>query len=274
MDFAREFLRRMIGGQAGVFAEDAQFVARAVAMRTMGIAHQLLPHAPERIMIMRGIGGQREALVFGAGDQPSIPALFPLRNLISRDAKRGQIRSHVIGNLPQIFADDVPLARLLEHGEEIFLSVAPVLLAVFCGIIGSRLEAGQWAARARSRFVEAQRKEFGVARRMPRKPVDAVKPEHVIDAKEIEKFAHAMHTLPPPAEPIRLVSRPIVQRDAPVLAPFLDKGVMLENPIRRSAAAPAGPEEFRMRPDIGALKRDAKGNVAHQADAAAARRAP
>src|ERR1700752_2787320 len=81
-------------------------------------------------------------------------------------------------------------------------------------------------------------KKLFISSRPPRKCVDAIKSENVVDAKEMKHAPHSAHALPPPIEIVRLHCLPSVKRNAPVLPPFLGKLVVFEISLRRRAAAP------------------------------------
>ncbi len=90
----------------------------------------------------------------------------------------------------------------------------------------------------------------------------------------MKDVAHAVDALPPPGEAVRAHRVPIVERDAPVLAPLLRELVLLEVRLRRCAARPVELKLVRPGKDIRAVVADAKRNVAHQAPRRAPRRRP
>src|SRR5262249_48428056 len=76
------------------------------------------------------------------------------------------------------------------------------------------------------------------------------------------------HPFAPPLKIVRAHCAPAIERNAPVLSPFLCKCIALENWLGRSAAEPVEHEFIRARENVGAVVTDAKGNVAHQRHAA------
>src|ERR1051326_517919 len=72
------------------------------------------------------------------------------------------------------------------------------------------------------------------------------------------------HPFAPPLKIVRAHCTPAIERNAPVLSPFLRKRVVLENWLRRSATEPVEDEFIRARENVGAVVTDAKRNVAHQ----------
>src|SRR5438067_12604733 len=115
-----------------------------------------------------------------------------------------------------------------------FFALAPVRLAGFPGRIVARIKLRKGAARPLAHLFPGERQHFGVARRSPRKSVDAIESEHVIDAKDVKDFAHAAHPPPPPIQVSRSHHVPAVKRNAPILSPFLGERVVLEVWLRRS----------------------------------------
>src|ERR1700730_8853604 len=117
-------------------------------------------------------------------------------------------------------------------------------------------------------LVPIEWKEFFVATRTPRKCVDAIKPEDMIDAKNVEGFANAPDALPPPGEIVCAHRVPLKKRNAPVLSPFLRELVVFEVWLGGRAPRPIEREFIRTSKDVGAVVTNAKGNVAHQGNAA------
>src|SRR5204863_9770677 len=60
--------------------------------------------------------------------------------------------------------------------------------------------------------------------------------------------------------------RPAIERNAPVLSPFLGEFVVFEVRFRWSATAPIERELLRSRENIRAVVADAEWNIAHQRD--------
>src|SRR4029077_5619586 len=67
-----------------------------------------------------------------------------------------------------------------------------------------------------------------------------------------------------PLKIVRAHCAPSVERNAPVLTPFLGERVVLEERLGRRATKPVEHEFIRARENVGAVVTDAKGNVAHQ----------
>src|SRR4051812_12621041 len=68
----------------------------------------------------------------------------------------------------------------------------------------------------------------------------------------------------PPLKIIGAHRAPAVQRNAPVLSPFLCERVILEMRLRRSATEPIEQKFIGTRENIGAVITDSERNVAHQ----------
>src|SRR5262249_2446710 len=68
----------------------------------------------------------------------------------------------------------------------------------------------------------------------------------------------------PPLKIARAHCAPAIERNAPVLSPFLCKRVVLENWLGRSATKPVEHEFIPVREDVGAVVTDAEGNVHHR----------
>src|SRR2546423_419513 len=102
----------------------------------------------------------------------------------------------------------------------------------------------------------------------PRKSVDPVKTEGMVDSKKMKTVRNRANALPPPIEIALAHFRPAIQRDAPVLSPLLRELVVLEMDFRRRAAEPIERELARPREDVGTVIADTEWNIAHQTDAA------
>src|SRR5262249_7755966 len=72
------------------------------------------------------------------------------------------------------------------------------------------------------------------------------------------------HPFAPPLKIVRAHDAPAIERNAPVLSPFLCKCVVLENWLGRSATKPLEHEFIPTREDVGAVVTNAEGNIAHQ----------
>src|ERR1700720_5013711 len=96
------------------------------------------------------------------------------------------------------------------------------------------------AASSREHLIPVERKEFLVLLRAPRKGVDAVKAENVVDAKKMEAASNTANTLSPPIKIPATHYFPVKKRDAPILSPFLGELVVFKMRFRRRASAPIG----------------------------------
>src|SRR2546423_8477220 len=110
--------------------------------------------------------------------------------------------------------------------------------------------------------------KFVLSRGPPRKSVDPVKTERMVDSKKMKTIRNRANALPPPIEIALAHFRPAIKRDAPVLSPLLRELVVLEMRFRRRAAEPIERELVRPREDVGTVVADPEWNVAHQRDAA------
>src|SRR5262245_58862031 len=72
----------------------------------------------------------------------------------------------------------------------------------------------------------------------------------------------------PPLKIVRAHCAPAIERDAPVLSPFLCKWVVLEHWLGRSPAKPIKHEFIPARENVSAVITNTEGNVAHQRHAA------
>src|SRR5262249_16821683 len=76
------------------------------------------------------------------------------------------------------------------------------------------------------------------------------------------------HAFAPPLKIVRAHGAPAIERNTPVLSPFLRKCVVLEVWLGRSATEPVEHEFIRARENVGAVITDTERDVAHQSDAA------
>src|SRR5215470_13208636 len=72
----------------------------------------------------------------------------------------------------------------------------------------------------------------------------------------------------PPLKIVRAHCAPAIERDAPVLSPFLRERIVLEMWLGRCTAKPIEDELIPARENVGAIITDAERNVAHQRHAA------
>src|SRR4030081_1492805 len=119
------------------------------------------------------------------------------------------------------------------------------------------------AASSLEHLVPFQWKKLFVLLWTPRKSVNAIKTEHVIDPKKVEAASNAADALPPPIEIPVTHHVPVKNRDSPVLSPFLGELVVLEMGFRRCPSTPIMRKLIRPGENIGAVKVDAEWDVAH-----------
>ena len=92
------------------------------------------------------------------------------------------------------------------------------------------------------------------------------KPEHVINAVEMEHLLDVPDPRAPPVEVAPAQFIPAIIGDAPVLPPFLREGIHLEHLLRRRAPAPIEVEDGPVRPNVRAEPPHPERDVAHQID--------
>ena len=139
--------------------------------------------------------------------------------------------------------------------------------AIFPALVIAREKVRTTAAGPGEHFLPVQGKELIVVRRTPRKRIDAIKTENVIDAEKMENLSHAVDALAPPSKILTPHLRPVVNGDAPVLTPFLGELIVFEIRFRRCATGPVEGEPLGVGKDIGAVIADSKWNISHQRDA-------
>src|SRR5881227_4003251 len=118
----------------------------------------------------------------------------------------------------------------------------------------------------REHRIPIERQKFLVLTWPPRKGVDPVKPEDVINSENVEDSSYAAHPLSPPREILCAQCWPVVNRDAPVLSPFHRELVVLEVRLWWRASRPVEMKNLALAENVGAVVTDAKRNVAHQRD--------
>jgi len=90
----------------------------------------------------------------------------------------------------------------------------------------------------------------------------------VIDPEQMKDPSGAAHPFAPPLKIVGAHGVPAVERNAPVLSPFLCERVILEMRLGRRATEPIEQKFIGPRENVGAVITDAEGNVAHQRHAA------
>src|SRR5690242_12745572 len=113
-------------------------------------------------------------------------------------------------------------------------------------------------------FIPFQIEEFFVPLRPPRESVNPIKAEDVIDPENMKRPRDCASPFSPPIKIPAAHFGPVVNRNTPVLSPFLSKLVVLEVRFGRRATAPIERELLALRKHIRAVVADAKWNVAHQ----------
>src|SRR4029078_11299633 len=129
-------------------------------------------------------------------------------------------------------------------------------------------EMRRMSARSFEHLMLIKRQEFFVRFGPPWEGIDAVKSLGVIDPEEMKHSSGTADTLSPPLEIVGAHGAPAVERNAPVLSPFLCERVVLEVWLWRRAAEPIEQKFIGARENIGAVITDAEWNIAHQRDAA------
>jgi hypothetical protein len=108
-----------------------------------------------------------------------------------------------------------------------------------------------------------KRQEFFVPFGPPGKGIDAVKSLDMIDPEQMKDSSGSSDPFSPPLKIVGAHGAPAVERNAPVLSPFLCKRVVLEMRLRRSTTEPIEQKFVGMRENVGAVITDAEWNVAH-----------
>src|SRR6266404_8953456 len=134
----------------------------------------------------------------------------------------------IVGHGPQIFADHPRAAGFLEHDTQILFAFPAIRFAIFQRRIIARCEMGNASIGSREHFIPIESKKFLVACRSPRKSVNPIKPEDMIDAKEMKCAPYTADASPPPFEIISAHCLPAIKRNTPVLPPFLCELVVFE----------------------------------------------
>src|SRR5690348_11437189 len=112
-------------------------------------------------------------------------------------------------------------------------------------------------------LIAIEREKLVVLSRPPRKRIDAVKPEDVIDSKQVKHAPHCADTFAPPLKIVCPHFVPAIKRDTPVLAPFLRKRVVFKVRFRRCTSGPVEVKFIRPSKDVSAVITDAEWNIAH-----------
>ena len=194
------------------------------SVRCFCVDRRVLPERAQRFVIVGCVGRDGKAFVLRARNGAAVLVVLPLRNLESCNAHRTQTWPDITRNNSEVFAGDAGCARFVEHDSQGTPGRLGSLPRCFPMLQSSRgTNCGNRAAGARTHFVPGEREKFTVTSGPPRKRVDPVKAENVIDPKEVKNLSNAANTLAPPIEIAGSHHVPAVERDAPILSPFLGK---------------------------------------------------
>src|SRR3954468_13530792 len=109
-----------------------------------------------------------------------------------------------------------------------------------------------------------KRQEFFVPLGPPGKGIHAIKSLDVIDPEEMKDSSGSADSLLPPLKIVGAHGAPAVERNAPVLSPFLRERVVLEVRFGRRATEPIEQKFMGARENVGAVITNTEWNVAHQ----------
>ena len=228
-----------------------------------GIESEIFPQRRDGIVVVRGIGGKGAFWKLIACDDCAV-LVVPVGDAEAGDVERCQMRTNVFRHAAEVLANHFAGARSGENGAQPTVTIGAVGLSIFCRFIIAPSPLRQASACAFTGLLGREFEKFGIASRTPRKGVDAVESEDVVDAEQRENFRQLADALLPPREALLLHQVPAIERNAPVLAPALDEAIMLEHGLRGSAAEPLQVEKFRLKKDIGGVIGNANRDVAHQ----------
>jgi hypothetical protein len=119
------------------------------------------------------------------------------------------------------------------------------------------------ATRLFQHLIPIEREEMMVLPRPPWKGIDTIKPEHVIDPKEMKNRSDCTHASAPPREVVCTHFLPAINRYTPVLPPFLGERIILKIRLGRRATRPFQHEFIPPCENGGAMITHAKWNIAH-----------
>src|SRR5215471_9392347 len=173
------------------------------------------------------------------------------------------MRPHIIGHYAEIFADHARSAGFLQDHAQILFAFAHVRLAVFKRVVIARNKMWGTPSRSLQHFLRVQWEEFIVPQRAPWKGIDPIKALDVIDPKQMKDASNCAHPFAPPLKIVRAHRTPAIERNSPVLPPFLRERVVFEMWLGRRAAEPIEDELIPARENVGAVITDTERNVAH-----------
>ena len=85
----------------------------------------------------------------------------------------------------------------------------------------------------------------------------------MIDPEQVKDAPDGAHPFAPPLKVVRAHGAPAIERDTPILPPFLRESVVFEMRLGRRAAEPIEDELIPAAENVGAVITDAERNVAH-----------
>src|SRR4030095_633917 len=101
--------------------------------------------------------------------------------------------------------------------------------SAICGrVVSARNKRRCTAAGSFEHLMLVERQEFFVPVGPPRERINAIKSLNVIDPEQMKVPESAAYPFPPPLKIVRAHRAPAVERNAPVLPPFLRERVVLE----------------------------------------------
>src|SRR5438034_9445624 len=107
------------------------------------------------------------------------------------------------------------------------------------------------------------RRDCLVPRRSPWNRIEAIKPLYVNDPNTMENASVGTFPLSPPLYIVCAHVIPAIERDTPVLSPFLREWVVLEVRFGRRATEPVQDEFILAGENVGAAITDTEWNIAH-----------
>src|ERR1044071_8269622 len=213
-------------------------------------------------MIMSRVCRDGESCVFVAGNDRPV-AHFPWRNFESGNAKRSQIRPHIIWHNAEVLTDHARGPGFFQHNAQVFVALAHVRHAVFQSVVVTGNEMRGATTSLPQHLVLIEWEKFLVFLWAPRKSIDAIKTLDVIDSKKMEDAPDSAYPLAPPLKIVRSHGAPAIERNTPVLPPFLRERVVFEVRFGRGANEPVENEFVGARENVGAAITDAERNIAH-----------
>src|SRR5437667_11604000 len=125
-----------------------------------------------------------------------------------------------------------------QYHAQILFAFASVVFGVFCCLIISRPVMRLSPDGFFQHLCLGQREKFRIPVWSPRKCVDPIKSEDVVDTENVEDSFYATDPLSPPGKILRAHRRPVIDRNSPVLSPLDRELVILEIRFRLCAPRP------------------------------------